>query len=203
MSTTTGQNLPPRAHFPHAGWIQGSDNVYSSTNLTLAVGQMNAIGNSIHDDLLMVEQEVAATGACLTEGHIIDLKEMCRSIEEKVDGKYRDAAGKVARMNLGNITNATRVLEDNVKDYHGRIRQAMADLRRVRSSTPISGTGHHTPPTISSVTGGSTSAGYKPYMERLKPPVFSGRVEDWPEFRSVWKDLLSGYPDSICAAYES
>ena len=38
MSTTTGQQFPPRAHSLPAGWIQGSDNVHCSTNVTLAVG---------------------------------------------------------------------------------------------------------------------------------------------------------------------
>ena len=28
-------------------------------------------------------------------------------------------------------------------------------------------------------------------------PTFSGKIEDWPEFRSVWKDLMVGYPESI------
>ena len=31
----------------------------------------------------------------------------------------------------------------------------------------------------------------------MKPPTFSGKIEEWPEFKSVWKELLSGYPDNI------
>ena len=112
MSTTTS-HPPTRAQFPPAGWVQGSNNVYSSTNLALAVGQMNSIGNTIHDDLLIVEQEVSA-GNYLSEGHINDIKELCSSIGIKVDKDYREAAGKVARMDLGNTTNAVRILEDNV-----------------------------------------------------------------------------------------
>ena len=34
-------------------------------------------------------------------------------------------------------------------------------------------------------------------MKRLEPPTFSGRIEDGPEFRSVWKDLLAEFPESV------
>ena len=44
---------------------------------------------------------------------------------------------------------------------------------------------------------GHGSTGYKPFMEKLKLPTFSGKVKEWPEFRAVWKELFAGYPDSI------
>ena len=34
-------------------------------------------------------------------------------------------------------------------------------------------------------------------MKKLEPATFSGRVEDWPEFRSVWQDLLADIPESV------
>ena len=34
-------------------------------------------------------------------------------------------------------------------------------------------------------------------MEKVKPPTVTGKVEDWPEFRSVWNDLCSDMPESI------
>ena len=34
-------------------------------------------------------------------------------------------------------------------------------------------------------------------MKKLEPPVFSGKVEDWPEFRCVWKELLADHPESV------
>ena len=43
----------------------------------------------------------------------------------------------------------------------------------------------------------STRSTYKPYIERLKPPKFSGKIEDWPDFRSVWNDLIADYPESV------
>ena len=115
MSTSTSGSNLRRAQFPPPGWIEGTDNVYSSTNLELALGQMNSIGNSIHDDLIMAEQEVSAAGAYLTDSFVSDLKDLCSSIETKFDEKYREAAGKVARMDLGRTTNAIKILEDNVR----------------------------------------------------------------------------------------
>ena len=43
----------------------------------------------------------------------------------------------------------------------------------------------------------TVSQGYKPFIERLKPPTFLGKVEEWPEFLSVWKDLLTELPESV------
>ena len=92
----------------------GSDNMYSSTNLELALGHMNSIGNAIHEDLVAAEQEVSSAGSFLSEGYLSDLKDLCASIEQKIDIKYRDAGGKVARMDLGRTTNAIKILEDNI-----------------------------------------------------------------------------------------
>ena len=75
-----------------------------------------------------------------------------------------------------------------------------SDLRRSRSTSSGSDTSLHSTPTLVSAT---SSSGYKPYIERLKAPVFSGRVEDWPEFRCVWKQLLTEYlRNHACRAFQ-
>ena len=75
-----------------------------------------------------------------------------------------------------------------------RLRVIQTELRKARSSTPAS-SGGRASPAISNV--GSTTTGYKPFMKRLEPPVFSGKIGDWPEFRSVWQDLLADFPESV------
>ena len=198
MSTGALRNPTREAQFPPQGWIPGTDNVYSSTNLELALGHMNSIGNAIHEDLIAAEQEVSTAGTFLSEGYVSDLKDLCAAIERKIDVQYRDAGGKVARMDLGRTTNAIKILEDNVRSYHDRLRQVRADLRRARSATPSSEVVHRSSPTVSaSGISGTSNTGYKPFLEKLKAPTFSGKIEDWPEFRSVWKDLMNGYPESI------
>ena len=160
---------------------------------------MNSIGNAINEDLIMLEQEVTGEEVSLSDANILDLKETCQAIEKKIEEKYKEAGVLAARMDIGNSRNTLKVLDDNVHVYLGRLRQVRAEMRRARS------TGTPTPDNRSSpglVNDGSTAtvtpaAGYKPFLERLKPPTFSGKIEDWPEFRSVWKDLLSDYPESV------
>jgi len=153
---------------------------------------MNSISRSIHEDLPTAEQEVSTD--FLTEGGISALKEFCHVIKDDIETKYRDAAEKAARADVARTTNTARVMEENIFQYKARLRQILADLRRARSGTP--GSNARSSPNLntgSTVT--TTTTGYKPFMERLKPPTFTGRVEDWPEFRSVWKELLSDYPE--------
>ena len=106
--------------------------------------------------------------------------------------KYRDAAAKVVRMDLSRSGNITRIRDDNIRAYHDRLCQVLADLRPARSVTPSTDT--RASPALSTET--TTSSGYKPYIEKLKVPTFSGKVEDSP--KSAWsgKTLVS-YPDSV------
>ena len=67
--------------------------------MELAVREVNSIGNAIHEDLVMAEQEVNTVG--LNESSIRDLKELCATIKDDIDVRYRDASGKVVRMDLG------------------------------------------------------------------------------------------------------
>ena len=39
------------------------------------------------------------------------------------------------------------------------------------------------------------------YLEPLKPPMFSGRLEDWCEFCSIWKNLFVEVPEKIQVHY--
>jgi hypothetical protein len=38
-------------------------------------------------------------------------------------------------------------------------------------------------------------------LEQTQQPTFSGKVEDWPEFRSVWMELLAEHPESVQVQY--
>ena len=95
-------------------------------------------------------------------------------------------------MNIGRSRNTTQVMEDNIRVYLGRLRQLKSDIRRASSATPSSDA-RSTPadPVRSAATG------LRPIFERRKPPTFSGKIEDWPEFRSVWTELLADYPENV------
>ena len=86
-------------------------------------------------------------------------------------------------------------LLENTKNYLALLRSIQAELRKTRSTSSGS-TGGSASPVVSTLSA-STTTGYKPFMKRLEPPVFSGNIADWPEFRSIWKDLLADFPESI------
>ena len=184
MSATVGGATAKAQLLPHCGWVSSHEVLYSSTNMELAVQEMNWIGNSIHQDLTMVEQEADEEG--ISEGSIQDLKELCQTLRNEIDVRYRYAAAKVVRMDLSRSGNTTRIMDDNIRACHDRLCQVLADLGPARSVTPSTET--RASPAL--------STGYKPYIEKLKAPTFSGKVEDWP--KSAWsgKTLVS-YPDSV------
>ena len=191
-TTTTPSILPPVVTPAGAGG--GLGQTYNNTNLELAVKAMNNIAKSIDLDILTVDQEIQSLDGVITDSHAGDLREYCARIEEKTSGDYVRAGEKLARLDLDRRTNVLDTLDGIVEAKLAKVRDILARLRRLRSG----GSSTSSQQRSSSVTsGGSTSQSYKPYLERLKPPIFSGKVEDWPEFRSVWKDMLSSYPESV------
>ena len=135
-TVNTGGHAIPYGHYPPPGWSIGADNVFSNTNLSLAINHMNSIGESINEDLTTAEQEVNGEGAYLTAASIPELNEFCRSIEDKIQSGYREAAAKVVRMDIGRSRNTTQVMKDNIRMYLSRLRQLKSDIRRASSATP-------------------------------------------------------------------
>ena len=116
MSTAVG-GTTAQAHLPpHCGWVSSHEGLYSSTNVELAVQEMNWIGNSIHQDLTMVEQEADVEG--ISEWGIQDLKELCQTLRNEIDVRYRYAAAKVVRIDLSRSGNTTRIMDDNIRACH-------------------------------------------------------------------------------------
>jgi len=166
---------------------------YTDTNLQLATKAVNNIGESINCDIAEMEQEVTAAHGGVNERHAAEIKELCVRLEERILGEFARAGEKLARLDLGRRTNVLDSMDQTTALHLKRIRSVLAALRRTRSATPPDTSGRSS---LSSETG-SNMPGFRPFLEKLKVPTFSGRVEDWPEFRSVWKDMLATYPDSI------
>ena len=173
----------------------GRDAHYANTNLDLAIRSLNHLYRSIERDLTTAENEISFGGAPHTESFLNEMKDFCNEIDKQINSNLKEAGEKVARLDQKGVTGAAATLSGRLASYSDRIRAVQTDLRRARGSvTPsggsVSGSGVQT-------LGGSVTQGYKPFIEKLKPPVFSGKVEEWPEFRRVWQDLLSGLPDSV------
>ena len=91
--------------------------------------------------------------------------------------KYRDPAEKAARTDMSRTTNTARDIEENIFQYKLWLRQILADLKHAHSGTP--GSNARSSPSLNTgFTVPTTRTGYKPFMERLKPPTCTGRVED-------------------------
>ena len=182
------------------GYVQSSNTSIGNPSLDVAVRRMNMIGNSIDEDLTNLEGEAGVDG--LNDTAIAGLMSYCAMIQEAIDNKYVESVARIAELDPSGSSDAPKVMEENVRGFHSRLRQSMSSLRQAKSNGSRSGSS--TPPSISpsmlSASSSSARSGtqaYKPFLERLKPPVFSGKIEDWPEFRSVWKDLLADYPESV------
>jgi len=162
-----------------------------NTELELAVASLNSITDSINEDLQNIELEVA-TAELRNDGYSSDLKELCAELEKRVRSEFKVAVENLARADTAKSMNAYSILTASTKTYLDRIRSLQLSLRKARSTGTPEGsvvasfpsTGHH-------------SSTYKPFLKKLDPPTFSGKVEDWPEFRSIWKELLADLPDSI------
>ena len=168
---------------------------YASTNLALALASMNHLSDAIDKDIKSVEDEINVDGSALSESYVKELKEFCSDIQKRIDVEFKDSAEKLARLDQGSTSTAIRSLKDSRSNFSDRLRVVQTTLRRASGSASAIVTER----SVSNVSSGSTESttGYKPFIERIKPPTFSGKVEDWPEFRCMWKDLLVDLPDSI------
>ena len=118
-----------------------------------------------------------------------------------INKDLKDAAEKAARLDLNRVTGVPQTMAERLTDFTQGLRFVQTSTRRARTNVVLnSSSGSQTPPTTGSretTPVSDLSRGYKPYIEKLKPPVFSGHVEDWPEFRSVWTELFSELPESV------
>ena len=170
-------------------------------DLMLAILAMNTISAAIEGDLLTAEQELAVEPFNQSNSYLNDLRDYCLDIEKRVKGEYREAGEKCARLDESDESNVTNALQGNSKNFLDRIRALQGDIRRARSSTPSSLSSGSTPPLARDSPQPSFTPSadrtYRPFMKKLEPPVFSGKIEDWPEFRAVWQELLVDHPESV------
>ena len=157
---------------------------------------MNAIKETIDYDLQTLENEAMGVEA-LSEGALTDLMEICGELEQRVKRDYKLECKKCVRLDTDRVTGAMAALVEKPRFYLSRLSTVRAKLRRLRASegglsSPIVAGVTETVPRIN-----PSSGGYKPFMKKLEPPTFSGHAEDWPEFRSVWQDLLADIPESV------
>ena len=169
-----------------------NEDLLNVTNLELAIVGMNSISNSIDHDIRTAEQEIMDSESIQGDS-LTDMKDFLAEIDRRIRIDYKEASENCVRLDTKRTTGAMKALIDNTAAFSSRLRTLQAALRRSRSGGATI-LGDRASP-VGSV--GITHSGYKPYIKKLEPPTFTGKVEDWPEFRSVWQDLLSDMPESI------
>ena len=182
--TTASHNIPR---------ISTAEGSTQDMQLQLAVLAYNTLNDAIENDLQALEMETGTEAGVLVEAQIIELKEFAADIERRVKGEYTFSGEKCARLDIDNALNTIEGLTANTKNYLDRLRVVHAELRRNRASASRS-------PMVSLASPSASVIGdksYKPFMKRLEPPTFSGKIEDWPEFRSIWQVLLADFPESV------
>ena len=171
-----------------------------SLELDLAIKSFEHICTTIYADLTSMEQDMLTSAGHYTEAFLADMKDFSSSTEIMINKDMKEAAEKVARLDTDRVSGIPGKMAANLTDFTRRLRATQASIRRAR--TIVLCTNSSSTDTSGSVSRESTpssenSRGYKSYLEKLKPPTFSGRVEDWPEFRAVWNELLGDVPESI------
>ena len=175
--------------------------------MAIAVESMNALCTEIQEDILVAEAEAEEDGGSLTSNHVAQLKAYCTDIQSKIDINLKEAIDKVKRLDPSSSSNAKAVFEKTTPGFRVSLRNLLAKLRKSGSRTPTDSldTGTRSPGV--SISGldnrfQSTSAtGFKPYIEKLKIPTFSGKLEEWPEFRATFVDMMENVPESAKLQY--
>ena len=174
----------------------GSNQIAQDAMLSLAIATFDQLGITIGKDLQAIEEELSEGVISQTDSYLDELKEICIEIEKKMNVDLKEAAQKLASLDQAGTIGAAQQTSQMLAQFSDWLRSIRTEIRRAKEAV--------TPSSSESVNGSATttpavtvSQGYKPFIERLKPPTFLGKVEEWPEFRSVWKDLLAELPESV------
>ena len=172
-----------------------------SAELEFAVKSFDHVITTIDNDLKTMEGEVSLPLENQSETSLNEIRDFCIGIDTMIKKDLKDAAEKVSRLDVLKVTGAPQTMAERLTEFTSRLRTVQGTLRRTRTTVVLgSSIGSNASLTTGSretIPTADSHRGYKPYIEKLKPPVFSGRVEDWPEFRSVWTELFSDLPESV------
>ena len=185
---------------------QGGNNTeIGDVELAIAVESMNSLCSEIQADILVAEAEAEEDGGSLTSDHTVQLKSYCMDVQSKIDKNLMDAVDKVKRLDTKSITNVKAVFENTIPGFRISLRNLFARLRKstpgINSVSPNTGSPTESVSGLDSRSQNSTNTGFKPYIEKLKLPTFSGKLEEWPEFRAIFVDMMENVPESAKLQY--
>ena len=112
---------------------------------------------------------------------------------------------KVKRLDTNSTTNAKTVFDKTIPGFRVSLRNLLARIRKSGTGAPADSVSNSSP--AGSVSGldnrsqASNNTGFKPYIEKLKLPTFSGKLEEWPEFRAIFVDMMENVRGSAKLQY--
>ena len=184
--------------------LQGN-NTLTAMNLAIAEEAMIAIAEDIEADIACIKSETENEEEPPNSEQIVQMKEYCGSIQLKIDTNLKEAVEKVKRLGNNRSTTVDDVFKVKIPAFKTSLRDILASLRRAASHTSSAASDLSREDSISgctpSISSGNTTNVFKPYVEKLKLPSFSGKIEEWPEFRSVFVDMMANVPESAQIQY--
>ena len=181
--------------------VIASENSLTAVNLRIAEEAMTSLVEEIEADIACAKSEIEVEEEPLHSVQAAQLKEYCSTIQSKIDTNLKEAVEKVKRLGHKRNTCVDQVFKEKIPAFRTSLRDILAGLRRAASQTPSrEGSVCGLPVHDASISTSGVN-GYKPYIEKLKLPTFSGKIEEWPEFRAVFVDMMTNVPESARIQY--
>ena len=173
------------------------ENTLGRTNLLIKMQLIKSDCKSIEDDIDHIKQEVAnaVSGNLSTISFLNELKELCEKLEERIVEDFKGEIEDLAKLEADHYTDWIAEMNYKQKKFSEQIWVIQLEITKARNLLAQSSIGD-------SVTGSrGNNSDLAAYIEPLKPPVFSGDVDDWIEFRTAWNSLLGELPELVQIQY--
>ena len=184
-----------------SGPLQQQGSAHDKSEVDLLFSQLRRRGKAVEDLLnrvsnslmQVVSSPVPTVMIARVKGHLEDAERRVREFETSYHQYIRhlkppEHGAAMFEMNdiiqryEANISNYGLTLED----YEIQVMQSKAESNSVPAPVTVVGDKESRP-------------NRRVFLERTKLPIFSGKVEEWPDFAKQWKELTKdeGFPDVI------
>ena len=176
--------------------LDNSDPI-ANNKVDLAFNSVKAMCNIIETKLEAVKHKVGAVAAEKSfKSELEDIKSQCEIKEGWIHSELNDAFAELEKHNSCLEMSETIVNYFDVKNRYLDSLEVVKDKVVKAESSSICSSD-----TISKNLHTDPDQSLAPYIQRLQPPVFSGNMEDWSQFRFEWENLFTNVPDIIQLQY--
>ena len=167
------------------------------TEIDPAIWSVRTELSTLEEDIEILNQEVAITikgGSCTTV-YLAELKEYCGKIEIRLITDVYCGLKELVKLGTYHDSQELESLKEKIIALNSQLQLVQSQIRIAfnHATNTVSGTGL----TVREET--KQPVGH--YVEPLNPPRFSGKLEDWSDFRNMWDGLYSDYPEKVQVLY--